>query len=62
MWKIKLFLLPTNSPFKLKLEAFVVISNEHIQKCRLRDEGEVGDFLGIIIEKTRKSRLHLTQI
>ena len=49
---------------KMSIEAEIkglgVSYDEHRQKFGVIDEGEVGDFPGIRIEKTGKSQFHLT--
>ena len=49
------------NPLKLKFGSLVVSSDEHRHEFGLIYEWEVGYFLGVIIEKTGKSRLRLTQ-
>ena len=53
-------------PNPLELEKLItdlgISSEEHCHSFDLRDEGEVGDFLGIHIEKAGPRKFILTQI
>ena len=53
---------PEKQAIDAEMKSLGVSSDEHRHKFGLIDEGEIGNFLGIIIENTGNSRFHFTHI
>jgi len=56
-----IFAGPDSVAIEREIKGLGVSDDEHRHKFELRDEGEVGDFLGIRIEKTGDKEFNLTQ-